>query len=156
MVSKFSYQLTELSQPLRKLLTRGCEWTWGPSQQSAFHGLKEEIAKATTLAHYDLTAKTKLSADASSFGLGAVLFQEVESRWRAIAFASRSMTETEQRYAQIEKEALAVTWACDKFAFYLLGKKFWVETDHKPLVDMITNRDYRGSSRASLSLRGEM
>ena len=132
-LSKFFYQLAELNQPLRELLSKGREWTWGPAQEKAFQSLKEEIAKATTLALYDPAAKTIVSADASSFGLGAVLFQEVESGWRAVAFASRSMSESE-RYAQIEKEALAVAWACDEFEYYLLGKKFTVETDHKPLL----------------------
>ena len=40
------------------------------------------------------------------------------------------MTETEQRYAQIEKEVLAVTWACEIFSDYLLGQEFEIETDH--------------------------
>lgn len=51
-----------------------------------------------------------------------------------MAYASRSMTETEQRYMQIEKEVLALTWACDKFADCLLGRTFAIETDHRPLV----------------------
>ena len=44
------------------------------------------------------------------------------------------MTNTECRYAQIEKEALAITWAFEKFSSYVLGKSVTVETDHKPLV----------------------
>jgi hypothetical protein len=50
------------------------------------------------------------------------------------------MTPTEQRYTQIEKEALAITWACDRFADYLVGLKFHVETDHKPLVPLLGAR----------------
>ena len=56
-------------------------------------------------------------------------------------FASRSMTSTEQRYDQIEKEALAVTWACEKFADFLIGlHSFQVETDHKPLVPLLQKK----------------
>lgn len=51
------------------------------------------------------------------------------------------MTETECRYAQIEKEALAVTWACKKFANYIVGKRILIETDHKPLVPILNNKD---------------
>ena len=47
------------------------------------------------------------------------------------------MSETERRYAQVEKEALGTTWACEKFATYVLGKKIAIETDHKPLVPLL-------------------
>ena len=50
------------------------------------------------------------------------------------------MTSTEQRYAQIEKEALATTWACEKFADFVLGKEFLIETDHKPLVPLLGSK----------------
>jgi hypothetical protein len=51
------------------------------------------------------------------------------------------MNETESRYAQIEKEALACTWASEKFSTYLLGKKFVIETDHKPLVPLLGTKE---------------
>ncbi len=64
-------------------------------------------------------------------------YNKPNKEWRPVAFASRALTETETRYAQIEKEALALTWACEKFAEYVLGKKFELETDHKPLVPIL-------------------
>ena len=51
------------------------------------------------------------------------------------------MTETEQRYAQVEKEALAVTWACERLSDYVIGKNFHIETDHKPLVSLLGNKN---------------
>ena len=82
----------------------------------------------------------KVSADASSHGLGTVLLQEAGDKWKPIAYASRSMTDTEKRYAQIEKEALSLTWACDKFQDYVLGRKFHIKTDHKPLVPLLSTK----------------
>ena len=136
-LGKFTPRLAELTQPLRELLSKSNTWVWGPAQKRAFLEVKEEISKPTTLALYDPEAPAKISADASSYGLGAVLLQEIDSQWKPIAYASRSMTDTERRYAQIEKEALASTWACEKFASYVLGKTFAIETDHKPLVPLL-------------------
>ena len=96
--------------------------------------MKKELTSTPVLVHYDPAKKTILSADALSYGLGAVLLQKQETRARKpVAYASRSMTSTEQRYAQIEKEALATTWVCEKFNDYILGKDILIKTDHKPL-----------------------
>jgi len=80
-----------------------------------------------------------VSADASSFGLDAVLMQR-HMEWRPIAYISRSLSETEQSYAQVEKEALAVTWACERLSTYLLGLSFTIETDHKPLLALLRTK----------------
>ena len=136
-LGKFTPNLAELTQPLRELLSKSNAWVWGPAQSKAFSQVKQELAKPTTLALYDPEARTRISADASSYGLGAVLLQQVGTDWKPIAYASRSMTNTEQRNAQIEKEALATTWACEKFADYILGKHIEIETDHKPLVPLL-------------------
>ncbi len=98
--------------PLRACLSTKNTWIWGPDQDRAFAEVKEELTQPSVLALYDPEARTKVAADASSFGLGAVLMQEQGNEWRPVAYASRAMSDTERRYAQIEKEALAVTWAC--------------------------------------------
>ena len=136
-LEKFTPNLAELTQPLRELLGKSRAWAWGPAQSAAFKKVQEELIKPTVLALYDPAASTKVSADASSHGLGAVLLQRTDGSWRPVSYASRSMSETERRYAQIEKEALATTWACEKFANFLIGKHFLVETDHKPLVPLL-------------------
>ena len=61
--------------------------------------------------------------------------------WKPVAYASHSMSETERRYAQIEKEALATTWACEEFSKYILGKNITIETDHKPLVPLLGSKN---------------
>ena len=139
-LGKFSPHLAEISQPLRELLSTRRSWTWGPDQQAAFTQVQKELSQPTVLALYDPKAPTKVSADASSFGLGAVLLQQFDDQWKPVAYASRSMTETERRYAQIEKEALAATWACERFSNYILGREFQIESDHKPLIPLLTSK----------------
>ena len=138
-LGKFTPNLAQLTQPLRELLSKTKAWLWGPSQQKAFTLVKDELSKPTTLTLYDPEKDLKISADASSFGLGVALLQKEESGWKAVVYASRSMTETECHYAQIEKEALAITWAFDKFRSYVFGKSVSVETDHKPLVPLLNS-----------------
>ena len=87
-LGKFSPNIAELTQPLRELLSTRNAWLWGPQQEEAFVRVKEELTKLTTLTLYDPNAEVKLSADASSFGLGAVLLQKVNDAWKPVAYAS--------------------------------------------------------------------
>ena len=138
--SKFTTNLADLTKPIRELLVKNNAWTWGPPQQDAFDKIKKALTSAPTLTLYDPNKATKEAADASSYGLGAVVLQEEEpDTWKPVSFISRSITTTEARYAQIEKEALAVTWACERSSNYIIGKPITIETDHKPLVPLLTN-----------------
>ena len=100
-LGKFIKNLAELTQPLRQLLTKKSTWLWGPEKDKAFSKIKATIMKPTVVVLNKPETRTKVIADASSYGLGAVLLQQQESDWKLIAFASRTMTETESRYAQI-------------------------------------------------------
>ena len=139
---KFSRNLAELTQPLKQLLSKKHTWLWGAAQGQAFARVMEELTTPTVLAMNNPEALAKISADASSHGLEAVLLQSSgqESTWKPVVYASCAMTETERHYGQIEKEALATIWACDKLAPYILGKKVHVKTDHKPLVPLLNTK----------------
>ena len=83
-----------------------------------------------------------MSSDASSFGIGGTLLQEHDNIYKPVAYVSRTMTDTEKRYSQMEKELLAVVWTCEKFSKYLVGmENFRIITDHKPLVPIINDKD---------------
>ena len=138
---KFLPNLAEITKPVRDLLKKDSAWTWDLPQKKAFEKLKQELASDEALALYDPEREMTVSADASSYGLGAVLRQrQKDGRLKAVAYASRSMTKTECRYAQIEKEALATTWALEHWSNLVIGMRVYVETDHKPLVPLFSTK----------------
>ena len=155
-LGKFSSRVATISQPLRTLLNKQAVWAWGQSQDTAFQAVKDELTTSLVLALYNPRILTKVSVDASSYGVRAVLLQKHTDRWRPVAFASRSMSEVEQRYAEIEKEAIACTWATEKFADYLIGMNFTVETDHKPLIPLLSTKQLNSLPPRALRFRLRM
>ena len=98
---------------------------------------------------FELRAEHRVTADSSQYALEAALLQRKRGgQWQPVVYISRRLTEAERRYAQLEKEALAITWACEKLDFYLVGSQFQIETDHKPLVKLLGDSDL-----ASMPLR---
>ena len=144
--AQFIPDLATTADPLRKLTRKGETFQWGPEQKQAFQQLKEKLSKAETLAYFDKKAKTQVIADASPVGLGAILIQEQAGTQHVVANASRSLTEEEPCYAQTEKEALGLVWACERFHVYLYGIQFELLTDHKPL-EVIYSHTSKPSAR---------
>jgi transposase InsO family protein len=141
-VDKFIPQKSHLIEPLTALLRKDVEFVWEIVQQKALDEAKHILTKAPNLSFFDLDKQIIVSADASSFGLGAALFQvNLEGVREVVAFASRTLTKTESRYAQIEKEALGLTWACEKFKEYIMGLNVVLETDHKPLLQILQTKN---------------
>ena len=80
-----------------------------------------------------------MSANASSHGLGAAVLQEqVNGDVKPVSYILRSLSSTEEQYTQMEKEALAFTWACERFSDFLIGLKFSIETDYKLLTPLFS------------------
>ena len=109
-LKKFSPVLSELSEPLRRLCKSGVKWAWESEQQNAFEAIKRVITTLLVLAYFDKTKKHTIQCDASKKGLGAVLLQES----KPIMYMSRALTETEQRYSNIERELLAIVFALER------------------------------------------
>ena len=138
---KFTPNLADIMRPLQELLVKSRQWIWESTQQQAFEQIKKALVSAPILALFDVSRDTVLSVDASSYGLGAVLLQRQHSGdLQPVVYISRPMTPTEQCYAQIEKEALAFTWACERLSDYLVGMQFHIHTDHKPLVPLFSTK----------------
>ena len=128
-LGKFIPNLSKVDEPLRALLKKTVLFEWQPQQEQAFQELKQLCTQAPVLTYFDVTKQVEIQCDASSTGIGAVLLQEN----KPVAYSSRALTETETRYAQIEKEMLAIVHSLKKFHSYVFGGKILVYTDHKPL-----------------------
>ena len=112
---------------------------WTDSQQKAFETLTEKLTNPPVLAYADYRCQFKLHTDASSTGLGAVIYQNQDGQDRVVSDASRSLRPSEKNYPAHKLEFLALKWSVtDKFHDYLYGTNFEVLTDNNPLTYVFT------------------
>ena len=132
-LGSFIPHLSDKTSVLRQLLKHNVDWDWTSEHQQAFETLKNAIHGDMTLTYFDPNKPVEIEVDASMIGLGAALIQ----CGKPIAFASKALTPTESRYANIERELLAVVFGLEKFHTYVYGKPLIVYSDHKPLENII-------------------
>ena len=142
-LSKFLPNLSTVTDSLRKLEEKDTVWCWEDHHDQAIAEVKKMITQEPVLKFYDVTQPVTLQCDASQTGLGATILQQGQP----VAFASRSLRDTEQNYAQIEKEMLAIVYGCERFDQYLYGKEVSVESDHKPLETIMKKPLHKAPKR---------
>ena len=103
-LGKFIPDLANVTAPLYCLLEKDVPWHFEAEQENAVKKLKEMVTSAPVLKYFSPKDPVKVTCDASKLGLGAVLQQKEEGQWKPVAFASRSLTQSEQIYAQIERD----------------------------------------------------
>lgn len=108
-------------------------WQWQHEHEEAVKRLKDALMTAPVLRFFDPKKQLIIQADASKDGLGACLLQE----GHPIAYTSRALIETKKNYAQIEKELLAIVFSVKKFHQYVYGVRVSVQSDHKPLENIL-------------------
>ncbi|UYV85138.1 K02A2.6-like [Cordylochernes scorpioides] len=128
-LSRFIPNLAEKTKNMRLLLKKDTPWLWDESLDCDLLEIKTLLRTAPSLKFFNPNGNLTLSVDASSYALGAVLLQN----GKPIAYASSALNSTQQNYAQIEKEALAIKFGCDKFHQLIYGKTVDVETDHQAI-----------------------
>lgn len=140
-MNKFINNLAALDEPLRRLTEQDSQFEWKLEHQTSFDAIKSALTNTTSLGYFNTNHSTSVIVDASPSALGAILVQTNEiGEHRVICFASKSLTKTEKRYCQTEKEALAAVWGVERFQMYLLGKRFVLITDCKALEFLFTAR----------------
>jgi len=146
-MSKFTPELSTLVKPLRQLTSANAEFVWTPNHTDIFEKAKRIIKKDCALQYYRPEKSLYIESDASKIGLGAALLQidpKIQTEYdteippteclRPIAYGSKSLTTTEQNYSNIEREALGILHALQKFHHYTFGRHTHIITDHRPLL----------------------
>ncbi|KMQ86294.1 rna-directed dna polymerase reverse transcriptase and integrase domain containing [Lasius niger] len=132
---KFVPDLHKLKAPFEALLKKDVPFNWTSTQQNAFEKTKCILTGPLLLAHYDPKQILIVAADASSTGIGGVLLQRyADGQVKAVFHMSRTLTKAQQNYSQIEKEALALITAIERFRKFVYGRHFILQTDHRPLL----------------------
>lgn len=138
---RFIQDFAKVTQPLTACLKKRNKIIIDQKYIDAFNKCKELLTHAPLLQYPDYNKPFILTTDASNIALGAVLSQGQIGSDKPIAYASRTLSDTETRYSTIEKELLAIIWATKHFRPYLYGQKFLIYTDHRPLAWLNSLKD---------------
>ena len=125
--------------PITKLASKTVPFAWGPDQQQAFETIKAIISEDVLLQYPDPNQPFDVHPDASDLQLGSVIKQN----GHPVAYFSRKLTTTQQRYSTIEKELLSIVETLRTFRSFLLGAKVNIYTDHKNLTFDVSNSNSR-------------
>lgn len=143
---RFVHHFSSITAPLAELSHTKGKFKWTPECEEVFKLMKTLLTTAPILVYPDFSKPFYISTDASNVGLGAILFQYDDNNYeRVISYASRSLLPAEKNYSATHKEGLGVIWATTKkFHPYVYGRKFYIITDHKPLVHLFKVKDCTG------------
>ena len=138
---RFIPSYSTLTYPLRRLLHKNTKWFWSDECQAAFDTLRDSLSSDSCVGYYDPEKETTVYTDASPVGISAVIIQNTPGKQdhKLISYSSRSLTPPEQRYSQLERECLAIVYACEHNKLYLYGHIFKMLCDHKPIVILLNN-----------------
>jgi hypothetical protein len=140
-LGQFVPDLAQNTNGLRQLLKKENAFVWTEDHDEEVNKVKDLLTAPGVLQPFDPKLKTELLTDAARIhGMGFALLQrEANGTPRLVICGSTSMTSAQTRYAVIECEMLALTWAIEKCEFYLKGiPSFLAVTDHKPLVGIMS------------------
>lgn len=130
---RFIPEMADRLVSINNLLKKGSKVVITPAMENNIRQCMDRLQCEPVLAFPDFAKLFTVTTDASEYALGAVLSQEGHNGDKPVAYASRRLTEAETRYSALERELLAIVWAVDHFRPYIFGRRFKVQTDHKPL-----------------------
>ncbi|CAK1587290.1 unnamed protein product [Parnassius mnemosyne] len=134
----------DIAKPLHKLTEEKRHFCWDESCDIAFQELKNRLCKTPILGYPDAGKEFIVDTDASDIGLGGVLSQGNGDQEIVIAYFSKSLSKPERNYCVTRRELLAVVKSLQHFSKYLLGRKFYLRTDHAALKWLLQFKNPEG------------
>lgn len=131
---QFIDRFSDLTAPITDLLKGKKKLEWTKAAEQSFLKIKSVLVSPDVLANPDFNLPFVIESDASDVAVGAVLLQVQDGNRRPIAFFSKKLSDTQQKYAPTEKECLGVILAIEKFRHYVEGSRFTVITDAQSLI----------------------
>ena len=138
---RFIKDFSKIARPLCRLLEKDTKFNFDDSCKDAFEEIKIRLVQAPIMAAPDWDQEFEVMCDASDFAMGSILGQRKEKIFRAIYYASRTFNEAQENSSTIEKEMLAIVFACEKFRPYILGSHVIVHTDHATIKYLMSKRE---------------
>ena len=141
---RFVAKFADIAQPLYQCTKRNQPFEWTEGAEYAFNRLKQALTEAPILGYPEPTGNYILDADASAFGVGAVLSQVQKGEEKVIAYFSRQLSRQECQYCATRRELLAIIQVTKHFHHYLYGREFTVRTDHAALKWLLNFKNPEG------------
>ena len=138
---RFIKNFAEITKCLNDQTKKGKVFEWTTECQQSFESLKKKLVNSPILQYPDFDKPFILTTDASNYALGAILSQGEIGKDLPISYASKTLGKHDLNKPVIEKELLAIYWGIEFFRPYLVGRKFIVVTDHRPLVSLFTHKN---------------
>ncbi|GKA76797.1 reverse transcriptase domain-containing protein [Tanacetum coccineum] len=138
---RFIQDFSKIARPMTHLLEKETPFIFSTECREAFETLKKKLTEALILVAPDWDFPFEIMCDASDFVVGAVLGQRKTKHFKPIHYASKTMTESQTYYTNMEKELLAVVYAFEKFRPYLVLSKTIVYTDYSALKYLLAKQD---------------
>ena len=138
---RFIPKYSTITHPLRNLLRNDTKWDWTRECEQAFTTLKNSLTSDTCNGYFDENKLTYLYTDASPVGISTILLQKTPGIKddKIVSYSSRALSTPEQHYSQLEKECLAIVYACEHNRLYLYGRSFTIFNDNKAIVNLLNN-----------------
>ena len=138
---RFIRDFSKIARPLCRLLEKDTKFKFDESCQNSFEEIKSRLVEAPIMAKIDWNREFEIMCDASDFAMGAVLGQKAEKVFKEIYYASKTFNEAQENYSTIEKEILAIVFACENFRPYILGSHVIIHTDHATIKYLMTKKE---------------